>query len=233
MPLSPKLLAPVRGRLMRCNAACATQLIDVDDRQVQRRYVTRRSLLRDLHLADEEPMTVNRHSSLGRDPLTPRRRAITVLLRPTALAAGVALILAAAGCGGGSKSTSSSASTAPTTAPAAPSRAEYVAKANAVCNSTNGPLAATALKLASHPRPVVAAHIIAGTFIPQIKSQLSRIKAIGTPAGGEATIATMDRLLARDIARIEKDPAIAGPAAFHDFAEVAHRYGLTSCAPLS
>jgi hypothetical protein len=178
-------------------------------------------------------MTIKSHTSLGRHSLTPRWRAITVSSRPTALAAGVALILAAGGCGGGSKSTSSSASIAPTRSPAAPSRAEYVAKANAICNSTNGPLAATALKLASHPSPVVAAHIIAGTFIPEIKSQLGQIKAIGTPAGGDATIATMDRLLAGDIARIEKDPAIAGPAAFHDFAQVAHRYGLTACAPLS
>jgi hypothetical protein len=176
-------------------------------------------------------MTVKRHASLGRHPLTPGRRAVTVLWKPTALAAGAALILAAAGCGGTSKS-SSSASTA-ATAPTAPSRAEYVAKANAICNATNGPLAATALKLASHPSPVVAAHIIAGTFIPEIKSQLGQIQAIGTPVGGEATITTMDRLLAADIARIERDPATAGPAAFHDFAQVAHGYGLTSCAPLS
>ncbi|MGO8904124.1 MAG: hypothetical protein ACLQMH_00705 [Solirubrobacteraceae bacterium] len=168
--------------------------------------------------------------NLDSHPLVPRRRTVTVLSRPTALAAGAALILAAAGCGGGGKS---SASTAASTAPGAPAKAEYVAKANAICNATNGPLAATALKLASHPSPVEAAHIIAGSFIPQIKSQLSQIQAIGTPAGGQATITTMDRLLAGDVARIEKDPALAGPAAFDDFAKVAHGYGLTACAPLS
>jgi hypothetical protein len=174
-------------------------------------------------------MNVKTDLNLDGHPLVPRRRAVTVLSRPTALAAGAALILAAAGCGGGGKSATSSASTAP----AAPTKAEYVAKANAVCNATNGPLTATALKLASHPSPVEAGHIIAGSFIPQIKSQLSQIQAIGTPAGGQATIATMDRLLAGDIARIEKDPALAGPLAFDDFAKVAHGYGLTACAPLS
>jgi hypothetical protein len=174
-------------------------------------------------------MTFKTLVNLGRHPLIRGRRAVTVLSRLSALAAGAALILAAAGCGGGGKSAKSSASTASP----APTKAEYVAKANAICNATNGPLAATALKLASHPSRVEAAHIIAGTFIPQIKSQLSQIQAIGTPAGGQATIATMDRLLAGDIARIEKDPAIAGPAAFHDFAKVAHGYGLTACAPLS
>jgi len=175
-------------------------------------------------------MNVKTDPNLDSHPLVPRRRAVTVLSRPTALAAGAALILAATGCGGGGKS---SASTAASTAPGAPAKAEYVAKANAICNATNGPLAATALKLASHPSPVEAAHIIAGSFIPQIKSQLSQIQAIGTPAGGQATITTMDRLLAGDIARIEKDPALAGPAAFDDFAKVAHGYGLTACAPLS
>jgi hypothetical protein len=161
----------------------------------------------------------------------------TVLFRPIALAlAGAAIVLAVAGCGGASKSTSTSAATpgtATTPAPAGMTKAEFLAKANGICNATNGPLAATALKLASHPSSAEAAHIIAGTFIPEIKGQLEGIKALGTPVGGQATIATMDRLLAGDIAKIAKNPALAGPAAFHDFAKAAHGYGLTACAPLS
>jgi hypothetical protein len=164
----------------------------------------------------------------------------TVVIKPIAIAlAGAAIVLAVAGCGGGSKSTSTSAAastasaSATTSAPAGISKTEFVAKANAICNATNGPLAATALKLASHPSPTEAAHIIAGTFIPEIQGQLGQIKALGTPVGGQATIATMDRLLAGDIAKIAKNPALAGPAVFHDFAKVAHGYGLTACAPLS
>jgi hypothetical protein len=164
----------------------------------------------------------------------------TVVIKPIAIAlAGAAIVLAVAGCGGGSKSTSTSAAastasaSATTSAPAGISKTEFVAKANAICNATNGPLAATALKLASHPSPTEAAHIIAGTFIPEIQGQLGQIKALGTPAGSQATIATMDRLLAGDIAKIAKNPALAGPAVFHDFAKVAHGYGLTACAPLS
>jgi len=162
------------------------------------------------------------------------------LSRPVALAvAAAALVLAAAGCGSSKKSSttasSSAAATTTASAPATPtlSKPEFVAKANAICNASNGPLAATALKLASHPSPVEAEHIIAGTFIPEIKSQLSQIKALGVPAGGAATNARMDRLLAADIGKIEKNPALAGPAVFHDFAKVAHGYGLTACAPLS
>jgi len=160
--------------------------------------------------------------------------------RAIALAiASAALVLAAAGCGGSktSSTTTSSSAAATTTAstPATPtlSKTAFVAKANAVCNASNGPLAATALKLASHPSAVEAEHIIAGAFIPEIKSQLSQIKALGVPAGGAATTALMDRLLANDIRKIERNPALAGPAVFHDFAKVAHGYGLTACAPLS
>ena len=176
-------------------------------------------------------MTVNTDAPVDRHHAAPRRRAVTVLHRPAALAIGAALVLAAAGCGGGggAKSDTSKASTVPS----APTKAQYVAKANAICTATNGPLAATALKLASHPSRAEAEHIIATSFIPEIKSQLTKIQAIGTPDGGQATVATMDRLLAGDIAKIEKDPALAGPAAFHDFAQVAHGYGLTACAPLS
>jgi hypothetical protein len=177
-------------------------------------------------------MHVKTDLDLDSPPLVPRRRAATVLSKPTALAAGTALILAAAGCGGSGNSSTGKANVAPA-APAAPTMAEYVAKANAICSASNGSLNATVIKLASDPNPVDAAHTVAGSFIPQIKAQLSQIKAIGTPAGGEAAVAKMDHLLAGDISRIEKDPALAGPAAFDDFAKVAHGYGLTDCAPLS
>ncbi len=170
------------------------------------------------------------HPNLDRHPVIRQRRAIAVLSRSGALATGAALILSSAGCGGSGKSTTTSARAAQS---AAPTKAEYIAKANAICNASNGALTATVLKLATHPSPVEAAHIVEGTFVPQIKSQLSQIQAVGTPAGGQSTVATMDRLLAGDVAKIEKDPALAGAAVFHDFAKVAHAYGLTACAPLS
>ncbi len=158
-----------------------------------------------------------------------------VLLRSSAFVLlSVALTLAASGCGSSSKSTTAT-TTARATAPAAqgPNKAEFVAKANAICNATNGPLTATALKLATTHDPAAAEQIVTGTFIPEIESQAGQIKALGTPTEGQATIASMDKLLAGDIAKIAKDPALAGPAAFHDFAQVAHGYGLTACAPLS
>jgi len=143
---------------------------------------------------------------------------------------GVALTLTVSACGGGSGHTAAKAAA---TTPSGPTKAQFVARANAVCEATNGPLTATALKLETQRSPAAAAKIVAGTFIPEIESQARKIEALGTPVGGQATIATMDRLLAGDVAKIAKDPKIAGAAAFHDFATVAHGYGLTACAPLS
>ncbi len=156
-------------------------------------------------------------------PHVPSRPAIFVLL-------GAALVLALSACGGGTSQTTTNAAA---TTPSGPTKAEFVAKANAVCEATNGPLTRTALKLETQRNPAEAAKIVAGTFIPEIESQARQIEALGTPLGGQATIATMDRLLTGDIAKIAKDPQIAGAAAFHDFATVAHGYGLTACAPLS
>lgn len=158
--------------------------------------------------------------------------------RSVALVVAVATLgVAVTGCGGAANSTTgtgtgSSHAAKPASA-AEPTKAAFVAKANAICEATNGPLTATALKLATHRNPAEAAHIVSATFVPEIKAQLGQIQALGTPMGGEATIATMDRLLAGDITKITKDPALAGAAAFHDFAQVAHGYGLTACAPLS
>ena len=144
-----------------------------------------------------------------------------------------ALALSASGCGGGGKSATATTSASAVAAATGPSKAQFVAKANAICNKTNGPLTATALKLATTRNPAAAEQIVTGTFIPEIEAQAGQIKALGTPTEGQATIASMDKLLVGDIARIAKDPALAGPAAFHDFAQVAHGYGLTACAPLS
>jgi len=150
---------------------------------------------------------------------------------------GTTLAVIVGGCGGSGKSaTGTGAGAGQTTTPAAvaePTKAQFVAKANAICEATNGPLTATALKLATQHSPSAAAHIVSATFVPEIKAQLGRIQALGTPVGGEATIATMDQLLAGDITKITKNPSLAGAAAFHDFAQVAHHYGLTACAPLS
>jgi hypothetical protein len=164
--------------------------------------------------------------------LTQRSLRSTSAARPVrlgAIAAALSLALGAAGCGGGSKSTATTASTA-----AAISKPEFVAKANAICASADPNLAAENATLAAHPTPAAVLAAVKGVYVPSVEAQVAGIKALGTPAGDQATVTRMLALVKADLAKIEADPALMVTSnAFGDFAKVAHGYGLTACAPLS
>jgi hypothetical protein len=134
--------------------------------------------------------------------------------------------LGVAGCGGTSGSTRS--------APAATiTKAEFVAKANAICGKADPALAEATVKLASlRSAPQIAA-LVSGTYVPAIDAQIAAIRAIGTPTGEQATVTSMLRLVQADVDKLKSDPRLAATDVFGDFAKVAHPYGLTACAPLS
>jgi hypothetical protein len=146
----------------------------------------------------------------------------------TATLAVVAAVAAAAGCGGSSKPTQST-----TTAAAAISRAEFVARANAICSQADPGLAVAQGALARHPSPAQVAALVGGTIIPSVESQMSQIRALGTPTGDQATIARMLTLVHADLRKVRRHPALIATDVFGDFAKVAHPYGLKACAPLS
>jgi hypothetical protein len=141
-------------------------------------------------------------------------------------------VLAAAGCGSSSHVGATGAATTATATATLP-KAEFIAKANAICESANASLATDVVKLAGHPSRTEAAQIISGSFLPAINRQMSEIAALGMPRGEETRVSTMLRLIQGDVRRIQAKPTLAGTAAFHDFAMAAHAYGLTACAPLS
>ncbi|HWX96578.1 MAG TPA: hypothetical protein VNZ01_06965 [Solirubrobacteraceae bacterium] len=137
--------------------------------------------------------------------------------------------LAVAGCGsGGGSSTTKSTATVP-----AITKAELVAKANAICTTGNGPILAAAAQLASHPTPAQVVGIVQHTYVPSIESQLTSIKALGVPAGEQATVARMLKLAEFDLKKLEHNPALVSTDVFGGFAKVAHPYGLIACAPTS
>jgi hypothetical protein len=133
-----------------------------------------------------------------------------------------------AGCG--SSSTSSSQSTA--SIPAI-TKAELLAKANAICNGGNVALAAAGAKLASHPSQAQVVLIVRSTYVPAIEAQITAIKALGVPAGEAATVTHMLTLAEEDLNKVKSNPALAATDVFRPFAKVAHAYGLTACAPTS
>jgi len=133
--------------------------------------------------------------------------------------------LGVAGCGGGSatKSTSTAAIT----------KAEFVAKANAICGRADPVLSEAQAKLASLHTEAQIAAVVKGTFVPSIEAQITGIRALGVPAGGQATVTSMLTLVQADLTRLESEPTLVATDVFADFARVAHPYGLTACAPLS
>jgi hypothetical protein len=156
----------------------------------------------------------------GRSPQPSRYRRVAI--------AGLLLAaLGAAGCGGsGTKSTKT------VTVPAI-TKAELVAKANAICTTGNGPLLAAAAKLTGHPSRAQMVAIVQNTYVPSIEAQIRAINALGAPAGEQATITKMLRLAQADLGKLKRNPALVATDVFGGFARVAHPYGLTACAPTS
>jgi hypothetical protein len=147
---------------------------------------------------------------------------------PVLLGATLMLTLAA-GCG----SASSTKSTA-TTATATITKAEFLAKANAICAAADPNLAAENAKLAAHPTAATVVAAVKTVYVPSVRSQIAGIKALGTPSGDQATVSRMLQLVEGDARKITANPRlIVTTNVFGDFAKVAHPYGLTACAPLS
>jgi hypothetical protein len=146
------------------------------------------------------------------------------------MAATLSLALCAAGCGGGGNSTSTkSAATVP-----AITRAEFVAKANAICASADPNLASENAKLAAlRPSPAVVVAAVKNVYVPSVEAQVANIKALGTPSGDQATVTRMLQLVEGDLSKVKANPRLITTDVFGDFAKVAHTYGLTACAPLS
>jgi hypothetical protein len=148
-------------------------------------------------------------------------------LRRLATAGLLVAALGAAGCGG-SGTKSSTTATVPTI-----TKAELVAKANAICATGNGPLLAAAAKLASHPSSTQVVAIVHSTYVPAIESQIRAITALGVPPGEQATVTKMLKLAEADLNKLKQNPALVNTDVFRGFARVAHPYGLTACAPTS
>jgi hypothetical protein len=146
-----------------------------------------------------------------------------------ALAATLALGLLAGGCGSASKSPASKSA-----ATAALSKPQFLAQGNAICARGNQSLGAAGKALGNQPGKAQIAAFVRSTFAPDIQTQIDGLRALGAPAGDQATVANMLDVAQTDLDKIKSNPALlAGGAGFADFAHLVHPYGLTACAPNS
>jgi hypothetical protein len=153
-----------------------------------------------------------------------------------ALGAALALVLTTVGVAGcGSSSGSSSASSAAATSASTISKSVFLAKANAICVKGNAASKAARTRLGARPSEEQIVSFVRGTEAPAVQAQINQIRALGAPAGDQATIKKMLDLAQQAVGRVKVVPTIltTGEDVFAPFAVIAHPYGLTSCAPNS
>jgi hypothetical protein len=141
------------------------------------------------------------------------------------ITASLAVGLSAAGCG------SSSSSTTTTTTPAI-TKSAFLAKANAICTQGDAAIGAVAAKLGKNPTQTQIVAFVTKTEVPAIQAQITAIRVLGAPSADQATVTNFLNLAQADLNKVKANPALIAAKAspFHDFALVAHSYGLTACA---
>ena len=159
-----------------------------------------------------------------------RRRMICGLALMAALIVGVCV----AGCG------SSSSTTTETTA--AITKAEFVAKGNAVCvkgekaqeAEINAYVKKNGLEK-QKPTKAQSVEIVETVLAPNIQSQINGVKALGAPSGEEQQVNSALELSQQTLEKIEANPELAfGKGnAFAAAGKQLHALGLKECAPNS
>lgn len=160
-----------------------------------------------------------------------RRRMICGLALMAALIVGVCV----AGCGSSSNSTS-------TETTAAISKAEFVAKGNAVCvkgekaqeAEINAYVKKNGLE-SKKPSKAQEAELVESVLVPNVQSQINGVKALGAPSGEEQQVSSALELSQQTLEKIEANPELAfgKKNAFAAAGKQLHALGLKECAPNS
>jgi len=153
----------------------------------------------------------------------------STLTRGMMLAATLALVVVAAGCG-------SSKSKSTVTTPAL-TKSEFLKKGNAICKKGNQQISQVAHKVfpnrKARPSRAQVTKFATGTIIPSVQSQVSGVKALGAPKGDEAKVNAIVTTAQAALDRAKKDPLVLTTSSKSDpFAKankLAKAYGLTVC----
>ncbi len=160
-----------------------------------------------------------------------RRRMICGLVLMAALVVGVCV----AGCGSSSNSTS-------TETTAAISKAEFVAKGNAVCvKGEKAQEAEINAYVKKHglenkkPSKAQEAELVEAVLVPNVQSQIDGVKALGAPSGEEQQVSSALELSQQTLEKIEANPELAfgNNDTFAAAGKQLHALGLKECAPNS
>lgn len=138
-----------------------------------------------------------------------------------------------AGCG--SSSSTSSTATAP-----ALTKAEYVTQGNAICKAGEAEQQAafTTYAKAHHlnanatPTKAQVTQLATTVLIPNIQSQINKVKALVPPSADKAQVSAMLAAAQQDLERAKQNPTqlLTNAHQFAHSGKLLHAYGLTSCA---
>jgi hypothetical protein len=141
--------------------------------------------------------------------------------------------LLVAGCGSSSSSTT-------TTTTAAISKAEFVAKGNAICVAGNKREEAEFMAFAkkhgisekAEPTKAQQTELVETVFAPNIQTQIDSVKALGAPSGEEQKVTSALETAQEALNKVKAKPEIAfsKPSPFKATGEQLHALGLTKCA---
>jgi hypothetical protein len=158
------------------------------------------------------------------------------LCRAEAIAGLVIVSLIGMGCGSSSSSSSSSSKNKNLTSTIAGpvTKAEFVAKANAICVKGTVRTEKAGSSLGNNPTEAEAAIAVPAKFVPAVQAQINELEALSVPPGEAAAVTSMLDLAQNDLNKVKSNPKLAFETkTFADFANLAHPYGLKSCAPRS
>ena len=146
-------------------------------------------------------------------------------LRATlAMTAVLALGVVAAGCGSSSNDN--------TTTTSSLTKAEWIAKADAICRTGNQQVNQAGQQQFGNQKPTQAQiqQFASGTVIPNIESQVNQIKALGPPAEIEQQVNSLLATVQGDLDKAKADPSLLlNGSAFKDSNTEAQGLGLKVC----
>lgn len=148
--------------------------------------------------------------------------------RPAALAVLLALALLASGCGGGDDGDSAAALT----------QAEFVRKAEAICEGTDrAQRAAFRAYAPKHAKTLSTAvgeeELITVVGLPAVLDEAEELKALGAPSGDEQEVEAFVVEIEKAVREAMKDPGSVEARRGNPFSEagkLARAYGLEACA---
>ena len=141
------------------------------------------------------------------------------------VAGALAFGLVAVGCGGGDDNNDNGTTTAAIT------KAEFIAKGNAICEAGNKETEQAGKELGQNVNEAQLEDFATNTLVPSVQGQIDDVRALGAPAGEEQQVTAFLDAAQAGVDQLKADPAkIKDNTLFNDVEQQAKALGLTACA---